>query len=65
MSRYRGGTTRTGDLKCREVKIGFCRKRKMQTGSSETLKGSKSRKTTYLPPWDRMEKAWLWTLKAD
>jgi hypothetical protein len=28
-----------GDLKCREVKTGFCRKRQMQTGSSETLIG--------------------------
>jgi hypothetical protein len=34
-----------GDLKRREVKTGFCRKR-MQTGSSETLTGWKSGKTT-------------------
>ncbi len=33
----RGGTKWTGDLKCREVKTGFCRKRSMQTSSSETL----------------------------
>jgi hypothetical protein len=35
----------------------------MQTGSSETLIGLKSGKTTYVPLWDRMEGAWLWTLK--
>jgi hypothetical protein len=35
-----------GDLKCRDVKTGFCRKRYMQTGSSETLIGWKSEKTT-------------------
>ncbi len=35
----------------------------MQTGSSETLIGWKSGKTcTYVPLWDRMEGAWLWTL---
>ncbi len=34
----------TGDLKCREVKNGFCQKRKMQTGSSETLIGWKTGK---------------------
>ncbi len=28
-----GGTTWTGDFKCREVKTGFCRNRSMQTGS--------------------------------
>jgi hypothetical protein len=33
----------------------------MQTGSSETLIGRKSGKTTYVPLWDRMEGAWLWT----
>jgi hypothetical protein len=27
------------DLKCREVKTGFCRKRSIQIGSSETLIG--------------------------
>jgi hypothetical protein len=41
--------------------IGFCQKIKMQTGSSETLIGWKSGKTTYVPLWDRMEGAWLWT----
>ncbi len=30
--------------------------------SSETLTGFKSKKTTYVPLWDRMEGAWLWTL---
>jgi hypothetical protein len=34
----------------------------MQTGSSETLIGWKSGKTTYVPLWDRMEGAWQWTL---
>ncbi len=34
----------------------------MQTSSSETLIGWKSGKTTYVPLWDRMEGAWLWTL---
>ncbi len=34
----------------------------MQTGSSETLIGWKSGKTTYVPVWDRMEGAWQWTL---
>ncbi len=34
----------------------------MQTGSSEALICWKSRKTTYVPIWDRMEGAWLWTL---
>ncbi len=34
----------------------------MQTGSSETLIGWKSGQTTFVPTWDRMEGAWLWTL---
>ncbi len=59
-----GGTTWKGDLKCRDVKIGFCRMRWMQTGSSETLIGWKSGKTTYVPQWDRTEGAWLWTLRS-
>ncbi len=58
-----GGTTWTGDLKCREVKTGFCRKRLMLTGSSETLIAWKSGNATYVPLWDRMEGAWLWTRK--
>jgi hypothetical protein len=33
-----------------------------KTGSSETLIGWKSRKTTDIPLWDRMEGTWLWTL---
>jgi hypothetical protein len=33
----------------------------MQTGSSETLIGWKFGETTYVPLWDRMEGAWLWT----
>ncbi len=57
----RGGTTWTGYLKCKEVKTGFCLKRQMQTGPSEVLIGWKSGKTTYVPLWDRMEGAWLWT----
>ncbi len=57
-----GGTTWTGDFKCREVKTGFFRKRWMQTGSSGTLIGCKSGQNTFFPPWDRMEGAWLWTL---
>jgi hypothetical protein len=40
---------------------GFCRNRLMQTGSSGTLIGWKSGQTTYVPLWDRMEGAWLWT----
>jgi hypothetical protein len=56
-----GGTTRTGDFKCREVKTGFCRKRWMQTGSSGSLIGWKSSQTTYFPLWDRMVGSWLWT----
>ncbi len=59
---YRGGTTWTGDFKCREVKTGFCRKISMQTGSSETLIGWKSGQTTFVPLWDQMEGSWLWTL---
>jgi hypothetical protein len=55
------GTTGTGDFQCREVKTGFCQKKLMQTGSSQTLIGWKSDQTTYLPLWDRMEGAWLWT----
>ncbi len=51
-----------GDLKCREVKTAFCRKGQMQTGSFGTLIGWKSGKTTYVPLWDWMEGAWLWTL---
>ncbi len=35
----------------------------LQTGSSETLIGWKSGQTTYVPLWDRMEGAWLWTLE--
>jgi hypothetical protein len=34
----------------------------MQTGSSETLIGWKSGKSTYVSLRDRMEGAWLWTL---
>jgi hypothetical protein len=41
-----------GDPNCREVKIGICRKRLMQTGSSETLIGWKSGNSTDVPPWD-------------
>jgi hypothetical protein len=33
----------------------------MKTGSSETLVGWKSGKTTYVPLWNQMEGAWLWT----
>ncbi len=58
----RGGTPWTGDFKCREVKTGFCRNRSMQAGCSGTLIGWKSGQTTYVPLWDRMEGAWLWTL---
>ncbi len=54
--------TWTVDFKCREVKTGFCRKRWTQTGSSGTLIGWKSGQTTFIPLWDRMEGAWLWTL---
>ncbi len=43
---------------------GFCRKSLMQTGSSETLIGWTSGKTTYIPLWDRMEGAWLWAQEA-
>jgi hypothetical protein len=53
-SRSRGGTTWTGDFKCREVKTGFCRNRSMQTASSETLIGWKSGQTTYVPLWYRI-----------
>ncbi len=37
----------------------------MQTGSSETLIGWKSGKTTQVPLWGRMEGAWLWTQDFD
>jgi hypothetical protein len=57
----RGGTTRTGEFKCREVKTGLLRKRLMHTGSSGTLICWKSGQTTFFPLWDRMEGAWLWT----
>ncbi len=60
-SMYRGGTTWTGDFKCREVKTGFCRKRWTQTSSSMTFIGWKSGQTTFVPLKDRMEGAWLWT----
>ncbi len=59
-----GCTTWTEDLKCREVKTAFCRKRSMKTSSSETLIGWKSGKTTYVPLWDRMEGGWLLTLET-
>jgi hypothetical protein len=55
MYAYRGGATRTGDFKCREVETGFCRNRSSQTGSSGTLIGWKSGQTTFVPLWDRME----------
>ncbi len=58
----RGGTTWTGDFKCREVKTGLCRKRWMQTGSSGTLIGWKSGQTTYFPLWGRLDGAWLYRL---
>ncbi len=51
-----------GRFKYREVKTGFCRKTGMQTGSSGTLIGWESGHSTYVPLWDRMEGAWLWTL---
>jgi len=35
----------------------------MQTGSSESLIGWKSGKTTYVPLMDRMGGTWLWTLE--
>jgi hypothetical protein len=57
----RGRTSWTGDFKCREVKTGFCRNRSMKTGSSGTLIGWISGQTTFVPLWDRMEGAWLWT----
>ncbi len=56
--------TWTGDFKCREVKTGFCRKRWTRTGSSGTLIGWKSGQTTFIPLWDRMEGAWLYTLET-
>ncbi len=56
--------TWTGDFKCREVKTGFYRNRSMQTGSSGTLIGWKSGQTTFVPLWDWMEGAWLWTLSS-
>ncbi len=59
--RHRRRWTWTGDFKCREVKTGFCRKRWTQTGSSGTLIGWKSGQTTFIPLWDRMEGALLWT----
>ncbi len=36
----------------------------MQTGSTGTLIGWKSGQTTFVPLWDRMEGAWLWTLEV-
>jgi hypothetical protein len=33
----------------------------MQNGSFGSLIGWKSGQTTYVPLWDRMEGAWLWT----
>ncbi len=50
-----GGTTWTGDFKCREEKTGFCWNISTQTGSPGTLIGWKSGQTTYVPLWDRME----------
>ncbi len=47
---------------CREVKTEFCRKILMQIGSSGILIGWESGQTTFVPLWDRMEGAWLWTL---
>ena len=55
----------TGDFKCREVKTGFYRKKWGQTGSSGTLIGWKSGQTTFVPLWDRMEGAWLWTQRRE
>jgi hypothetical protein len=57
----RGGTTWTGDLKCKEVKTGFWKKRSMRTGSSETLIGCKSGKISYVPLWNRLE----WAIAMD
>jgi hypothetical protein len=37
----------------------------MQNGTSETLIGWKFGKTTYVPLWDRMEGAFLWSLDRD
>ncbi len=42
-------------------KTGFCRF--CTNNSSETLISWKSGKNTYIPLWDRMEGAWLWTLE--
>ncbi len=62
--RHQRRWTWTGDFKCREVKTGFCRKRWTQTGSSATLIGWKSGQTTFIPPWDRMEGAWLMAIDS-
>ncbi len=40
----------------------FLPKEMNATGSSVTLIGWKSGQTTFIPLWDRMEGAWLWTL---
>ncbi len=43
----------------------LCRNRSMQTGSFGTLIDWKSCQTTFVPLWDRMEGAWLRTLKGN
>ncbi len=53
----------SGDLKCRKVITGFCRKRKgkpvlLRLSVAGNLEKSL---TVYVPLWDRMEGAWLWT----
>jgi hypothetical protein len=52
-----------GSFQMQGGKTGFCRNRSMQTGSSWTLIGWISGQTTFVPLWDRMEGAWLWTLQ--
>jgi hypothetical protein len=56
-----GGTTWTGDLKCRDGKNWILRKEIMQT---ETLIGWKFGQTTFVSLWDRLEVACLWTLAS-
>jgi hypothetical protein len=54
-----------GDLKCSEVKTGFCRRDKFKPVLLRlSLAGNLEKPCTYVPLWDEMEGAqlWLWTL---
>ncbi len=58
LSRYR--TTRTGDIRCREVKTDFAERDKCKPVLLRLSLGGNLENHSYVPLLDRMEGAWLW-----